>query len=298
MKGDRTGATILQPWRRVACDVLVPTYLCVIFGAPAALIALLLMSTESVLAKAVIALLAPISYAIFFCLSAGLLALPHRKAIVEGRFPRNVAHPIYFHRRLYGLCWTSLYYFKPIYYLCLTIPLLKRVTFRLFGYKGQMEFTVYPDTWIRDLPLLDFGKGAYISNRATIGTNIAMRNGTILVGGVKVEAGALVGHLTMLAPGVKLEEKGEVSVGCAIGMSVTIGTRAFVGPCSVVDAGALFEPKSEVGSRTYVGKKAVVGCGSEWPCNSFLVARERHGEPSAIKHEEAECQASRVEVAA
>jgi hypothetical protein len=49
--------------------------------------------------------------------------------------------------------------------------------FRLFGYRGSMKFTVYPDTWIRDLPLLMFGEGAYVSNRATLRTNIVLSNG-------------------------------------------------------------------------------------------------------------------------
>jgi hypothetical protein len=69
---------------------------------------------------------------------------------------------------MYGLCWTSLYYCKPVYHFCLCVPWLKALVFRLFGYRGDLNFTVYPDTWIRDLPLLDFGKGAYISNRATL----------------------------------------------------------------------------------------------------------------------------------
>ena len=38
--------------------------------------------------------------------------------------------------------------------------LYPRDVFRIFGYRGSMDFTIYPDTWIRDLPLLDFGEGA------------------------------------------------------------------------------------------------------------------------------------------
>ena len=83
---------------------------------------------------------------------------------MPGSFPRDLRAPLYRGRRLYGLCWTAVYYFTPVYWLFLTVPLLRRALFRLFGYRGQMDFTVYPDTWIRDLPLLEFGRGAYVGS--------------------------------------------------------------------------------------------------------------------------------------
>jgi hypothetical protein len=122
---------------------------------------------------------APLVYAIVFPLVAGVLSRLFCNGIVPGKFPRDLSHPIYRQRRYYGLCWTALYYCKPVYYVCLTIPCLKWLTFRLFGYRGQMDFTVHPDTWIRDLPLLDLGKGAYVANRATLGTNMPLKNGKI-----------------------------------------------------------------------------------------------------------------------
>jgi hypothetical protein len=41
----------------------------------------------------------------------------------------------------------------------------------------HMTFTVYPDSWIRDLPLLPFGQGEYVANPSTIGTNIVLNKG-------------------------------------------------------------------------------------------------------------------------
>jgi hypothetical protein len=124
-------------------------------------------------------LIAPLVYTLCFVLTAGALSLPFQSGIIAGKFPRDLRHPVYRKRRFYGLCWTSVYYFKPLYFLCLTIPWLKWATFRLFGYRGQMDFTIYPDTWIRDLPLLELGRGAYIANRATLGTNIPLSNGKV-----------------------------------------------------------------------------------------------------------------------
>ncbi len=104
------------------------------------------------------------------------------------------------------------------------------MTFRLFGYRGQMDFTVYPDTWIRDLPLLKFGKAAYLANRSTIGTNMALSNGKILVDTIEVGENATVGHLTMLAPGVSVGANSEVGAGCEIGIRVRIGSESLIQP--------------------------------------------------------------------
>ena len=76
------------------------------------------------------------------------------------------------------MCWTSLYYCAPAYYLCLSLRPLKALAFRLLGHRGSLDFKVDPDTWIRDLPLRDLGPGAYVSNRATLGTNMVLSNTT------------------------------------------------------------------------------------------------------------------------
>lgn len=119
-----------------------------------------------------------------FLVVASVLSLPHQFAVTPGKVRRDVNNPMYFHPRLYGLCWTSVFYNKPVYYVCLTVPFLKWIVFYLFGYRGSMNFTIYPDTWVRDLPILKFEDGVYVSNRATLGTNIVLTNGFLLVGGI------------------------------------------------------------------------------------------------------------------
>ena len=109
---------------------------------------------------------------------------------------------------------------------------LRRCVFRIFGYRGSLNFTVYPDTWIRDLPLLKLGNGAYIPNRATLGTDLVLTNGRILSDFITVEDGACVGHMSMLAPGVHVGRKAEVGVGCGIGIQTALGIM----PKSVLQA--------------------------------------------------------------
>ncbi|MFO0582340.1 MAG: hypothetical protein U0229_08715 [Anaeromyxobacter sp.] len=236
-----------------------------IFGVPLLLVAAPMFIWPSPWLAAALLLAGPMAYATLFVLVAGTLSLPFQRAIVPGTFPRDLSHPVYKARRLYGLCWTSVYYFKPLYFLCLTVPPLKWLTFRLFGYRGSMDFTVYPDTWIRDLPLLDLGPGTYLANRATLGTNMCLRDGTLIVNSIKTGRNCLVGHLSMLAPGVVMEDESEVAVGCAVGIGARIGAGALVNGRASVNHFSRVGANARVENGAYVGLKAKIGDGLVLP---------------------------------
>jgi carbonic anhydrase/acetyltransferase-like protein (isoleucine patch superfamily) len=261
--------------RKVAFSILAPLYLLAIFGLPLVACTLLYVAPTNFMARICVMLLMPLLYSVLYVLLAATLSLPHQRAIVAGRFPRSVTHPVYFHRRLYGLCWTAVYYFTPIYFIALSIPLLKRVLFRGFGYRGDMEFTTYPDTWIRDLPLLRLGKGAYLSNKSTIGTNIAFPDGSILVEPVTVEEGALVGHLAMLAPGVEIRKGAEIGVGVGIGLKTVVGEGAKINPCCTIEHGVKIGARSKIGAVTYIASAVTIAPEIVIPGGVTIPARTR-----------------------
>jgi carbonic anhydrase/acetyltransferase-like protein (isoleucine patch superfamily) len=244
-----------RKWRGHAFPWISSLYLILIYGIPTAFVlALLRWSTSHIWAT----IAAPIACTLLFLVISGLLSLPHQFAVTPGKLRRDVNNRLYFHRRLYGVCWTAVYYNKPAYYVILTIPFLKWMVFRLFGYRGSMNFTVYPDTWIRDLPLLDFEDGVYVSNRATLGTNMVLSNGFLLVGEIKLRAKALVGQLAMLAPGVVLEPGAEVGVGTAIGIKTVLDADSFIAPCCTIEHGVRIGKKAAVGAHSYVGSGSKV----------------------------------------
>lgn len=255
-------------WRAALFPWLAAIYLTAIFGLPtcAAVVCLRTLGPWSALAL-------PWVWLLVFLLTAGLLSRPHQFAIRPGKFRRSVADRLYFHRRLYGLCWTAVYYTKPAYFFCLSVSALKRITFRLFGYRGSMDFTVYPDTWIRDLPLLRFGPGAYISNRATLGTNVVLRHGLLLVDTVSVGPGALIGHLAMVAPGVEVGAAGEVGVGVAVGIRSRLRERAAVRPCATIEHGVTVGEDAVVGTHAYVASLGEVFPREQIPGGSVRRAR-------------------------
>lgn len=213
--------------------------------------------------------------AVAFALTAAALSLPYQSSVRPGKMLRDVNASDYRARRLYGLCWTSLYYCKFAYYAVLAVPPLRHIVLRLFGYRGAGEFTTYPDTWIRDLPLLDIGRGAYLSNRATIGTNVVLSNGHILVDRVSVGAGAVVGHLAMIGPGVVVEDDAEIGVGAGIGFSSRVGQGARIGPKATIEHGVQIGPGARIGAASYIGNGCVIGAAVTIPAGAVIPARTR-----------------------
>jgi len=247
--------------RRWLVQVCVPLFTMLIYGLPVLVVTLPTRKLDGGWLAAWL-MLAPITFSLVFVLVAGLLSWPYQHLVVEGRFPRDLGTRLYAGRRLYGLCWTAVYYCKPVYFICLTISPLKTLMFRLFGYRGSMDFTVYPDTWIRDLPLLDFGPGTYVANRATLGTNLVMQNGDIVVGAIRTGENCMVGHLTMVAAGTRLGKHVNLGSGCGVGVNVDLQDNVVVGDVSVINHFAVVGAGATIGSRSYVGHRCRIPAGA------------------------------------
>jgi acetyltransferase-like isoleucine patch superfamily enzyme len=175
---------------------------------------------------------------------------------------------------LYGACWTSVFYFKPIDALLLAWPGAKGLL-RLFGYRGSPSVVTYPDTWIRDLPLLKIGPGAYLSNRATLGTNMVMTDGTLLVDEITIGANALIGHLATIGPGALVGDGAQVGVGVGVGIRCRIGARVQVGPRAFLDHYVEVGEGARIGTRAYVGPRAKIAPGVVVPVNAFVPPGKR-----------------------
>lgn len=242
-------------------------YLFLIFGCPLLLCGMLWKGAVSRW-QIPLLLICPIVYAVVFALVAALLSIPHQKGIIAGKFPRDVGNPVYFHRRLYGLCWTALFYCKPVYFIVLSIEPLRHCVFRLFGYRGKLNFTIYPDTWIRDLPLLDFGEGAYIANRSTLGSNICLQSGEILVGRISIGDRSVLGHLAVIGLDSKMDSDSEIGVGTTTGIQVTVGRGTKVGAICGLNHGSSIGDECDVGSMSYIGSGTRVHSGVHLPAAS------------------------------
>lgn len=213
---------------------------------------------------------APPVYVIAYVLVCGLFARLGVSGIKPGTFPRDPKHPVYGRRKLFGASWTAIYYNKPLYWLILSTAPLKRLTFSLFGYRGAPDFTVYPDSWIRDLPLLFFGSGSYISNRSTLGTNIVLNDGDILVDGITIGQKALVGHLAMVGAGARVGDESEIGLSVAIGLRARIGAKVRVLPRCSINHGVMLGDNCQIGTASHVGLRARIAAGISLPSGSNI----------------------------
>jgi carbonic anhydrase/acetyltransferase-like protein (isoleucine patch superfamily) len=231
-----------------------------------------LSSDVPALIKTMLLAFSSLVFCISFVLFGAFFAMIGRAGEIEGKFPRSPSHPIYALRRFYGSAWSQIYYFKPIYSLFLSMPLFKTILFKSFGLKGNTEFTVYPDSWIRDLPLLKIGRGAYLANRCTVGTNVCMNDGSILVGRCEFGDNSLVGHLAIFGLGCKLGNRSEIGIGAALGIRVRIGDESQIAPNASLYHGAEIGNQVKVGACAFVGMKAKIADGVELKPGAFIPA--------------------------
>ena len=201
------------------------------------------------------------AYPLVLVLVAGLLGRAFARHVREGRFDRDPGTALYRGRMIYGAAWTSIYYCKPLLHFALVCPPLKALLFRLFGYRGSLEFTIYPDSWIRDLRLLDFGPGTYVSNRATLGTNVVRADGQIQVAAIETGPRVLIGHLAMVGGGTKIEEGSEIGVAAKVGFKVRLGKGVSIGPNALVDSATRLQPGVVIGAGAHIGKACLIKSG-------------------------------------
>ncbi len=206
-------------------------------------------------------------------LFAGILSLPFQSAIKPGLFPRDLAHPIYARRRLYGLCWSALYYSNPLYYVCYPCPFLQGGCFDCW-LSRTTRFYDLPGHLDSDLPLLTFGVGAYLANKATLGTNLfTPRLGKILVGPITLGENALVGHLAIFGLDSCLGEKSEVGMGSLTGMRVKIGCNSVIGSGAVVSHGSQIGENVQVGECAYIGQCVEIADGLVITSGAYIPAK-------------------------
>lgn len=261
----------------IAC-LLIPV---LIYTVPGVLCFLLITNCADYLQKVSMAI-SPLVYSFGFACIAGIISMPFQSGVIPGRFPRLTGNLIYSKRKIYGTCWTTVFYCKPVYFLILNTPIIKKITFRLFGYHSDLSFTVYPDCWVRDLCLLELGKNVYLSNRATIGTNICHIDNTISVDKITIGENSIIGHLAMIAHGVKIGSDSEIGVGCGIGIKATIGSHVNVGPMCMINHYAQIGNHVIIGTKSYIGACAKIADNIKIPPGAIIPDKAIIKSPSDI----------------
>lgn len=171
----------------------------------------------------------------------------HLKNIKKGRFERIPTNPIYKSRLEYTQNLRSYVYNPAIMNIILLDERLKALFFRTFGYQGQLDFTIYPYAWLRDLPLLDFGKEVYLADNIVFGTNqVSTDQKFITVGAIKI------GDRTITDQYVSIGYGTTIGKDCILGFRTSIGIKCALGAATKI--GAI----STIGHGTQLGKNVTV----------------------------------------
>ena len=202
--------------------------------------------------------------------------------IKAGRFPRRPEHPVYKDRLYYTQALRAYLYNPALLNIIFSDAPLKTLFFRTFGYQGPMDFTIYPNVWLRDLPLLHFGERVYLGDGLLLGTNqVSIDQARLTVGPISIGADTVLDqqvalgysshigascHLgfraglgihCVVGDNSKIEETVVIGHGVQLGQSVTVKQRAHIGNMSVVDDGLTVEASQIVPPFSHVTAEGI-----------------------------------------
>lgn len=151
----------------------------------------------------------------------------HRRAVAAigpGRFRRDASDHRYAARFGYTAALRRYVYNPAALERIFGDPSLKALFLRTFGYKGHTDFTVYPNAWLRDLPLLNIGRRCYLADGIVLGTNqVSPDQQWLTVEGISIGDDTVFDQQCMVGYGTRIGRD------CVIGARVMIGMRARIG---------------------------------------------------------------------
>jgi len=203
---------------------------------------------------------------------------PLFKFIKKGTFLRDPNDELYQSRLIYTQELRRIVYNPHIFNEVLMDAHLKEQFFRTFGYKGNLEFTIYPKSWIRDLALegLSFGKNVYLADGIVLGTNqVSPSQKKIRVGPIKI------GDRSIFDQDCKIGLNTEIGQDCKVGVCSNIGIGCKIGNKVRVSAGAgishfvTIHDNVSIGENCYIGSKSIIEDGAQLASNTQVPQKSR-----------------------
>jgi len=180
------------------------------------------------------------------------------RSIRPGKVRRDGSDPVYEARREYTRRLRRFVYDPAAMNTILTSPELKERFFRTFGYTGSLDFTIYPNAWLRDLPLLDIGAGAYLADGIVLGTNQVTRDQSELrVGPIGIGARTIFDQRCMVGLGAT------IGADCVIGIQSLVGLGSTIGDGTTVSGNTRICHYARIGRGVTLGYDVFVGLGAE-----------------------------------
>lgn len=183
----------------------------------------------------------------------------HVNNIQCGRFARNPEDNNYNSRIAYTKRLREYMYNPVLLNLILSDLDLKTLFFKTFGYKGQMSFTIYPDIWLRDLPLLDFGENVYLGNGIVLGTNQVSRDQRfITVGTIKIGTNTIIDQRGAIGYNSTLGQNCSLGFQVSLGIKSNIGNNTSIGECTNIGHGVKIGDAVRIGQCCTIGNMSII----------------------------------------
>lgn len=192
-------------------------------------------------------------------LSQNLTFQKHVKNIKEGRFKRESQNPNYLSRLEYTKT-LRLFVYNPA---CMNTILmdaeLKELFFRTFGYRGNVNFTIYPNAWLRDLPLLDIGKNTYLADGILLGTNqVSTDQQFITVGKISIGDHTIIDQRGAIGYSTNIGKNCTLGLRFAIGIKGSIGNNTSTGEMVAIGHGVKIGNNVSIGQGTIIGNMSTI----------------------------------------
>ena len=195
------------------------------------------------------------------------------KNIKPGKFERDSLSRVYQDRKYYTHQLRWFIYDPSVMNVVLENSLLKKLFFNTFGYTGNLKFTIYPNCWLRDLPLLDIGEDAYLADGIVLGTNqVTPDQKFISVGRISIGNRTIFDQQCMLGYGATVGDQCIVGVRACVGVKSRIGNNTVVSGMATVGHGCKVGNNVNLGERSSVCSFAIVEDGVKLENNGVVPA--------------------------
>lgn len=172
--------------------------------------------------------------------------------IRPGTFARDPEDEDYRARLIYADRLRLFVYNPGVMNTVLTTVDLKESFFRTFGYAGNLDFTIYPNAWLRDLPLVTIGKRAYLGDHILLGTNsVSIDQQYVRVGEIKIGEGVVMDQQCAIGLGTSIGNFSHFAFRTAVGLKSRIGEHVHVG------VGTMIGNKVTIGDGVKMGQMCV-----------------------------------------
>lgn len=173
--------------------------------------------------------------------------------IKPGTFERNPDDANYSARMIYTKALREYVYNPAMLNAIFSDKGLKETFFRTFGYQESMTFTMYPNVWLRDLPLLKFGHKVYMGDGMLLGTNqISPDQKTVKVGRIEIGDESIFDQQCAIGLGSSVGTHSQFGFRCAIGLKSSIGNNVRIREMTGIGNCV------QIGDGTYIGQNCSI----------------------------------------